>query len=83
MKLQRNVGKTDMTARLLVGAVLVLVGLFAVTGAWMWVLVIVGVLAIASGITRSCILYQVLGISTEKTVKVYPQEPPSNPNQPM
>jgi uncharacterized membrane protein HdeD (DUF308 family) len=83
MKLPKNVGKTDRLIRIIVGIILIGAGIFWLTGAWTYVAVILGLLAIITGIINYCWLYQLLGFSTVKKETVYPPVPPSNPSQPM
>lgn len=55
----KNVGKTDRTARIVLGALLILGALMGY-GLWMWI----GVIPLATGLMSSCPLYSVLGFST-------------------
>jgi hypothetical protein len=59
-----NVGGTDRILRIVVGLVLI-AGFFAMpTLGLRWVLLVVGVVALLTGVMRSCLMYQVLGINT-------------------
>jgi uncharacterized membrane protein len=61
MKLEINVGDTDRMIRIALGVVLALLALFGTIGAWGYLLAII---AIATGVTRSCVAYKLLGMST-------------------
>ena len=64
--MQANVGATDRLIRIVLG--IVLVALFFVLAApWKYVALVVGIVAIATGLMRFCGLYRVLGINTCKT----------------
>ncbi|UJW87318.1 YgaP family membrane protein [Devosia sp. SL43] len=66
-----NVGTPDRIARIVIGAVLVLLpfvsgmALFA-NPVWLWASVIVGVVLIVTALVRFCPLYAILGLSTCK-----------------
>lgn len=66
-----NVGTPDRIARLVIGAVLVLlpllpgIALFA-NPLWFWASLVVGVLLIGTALVRFCPLYAILGLSTCK-----------------
>jgi len=66
---RRNVGGLDRILRVTFGPILVLAGLVLLTGKTSVGLVItlVGVLALITGITRFCVLYIPLGISTARS----------------
>ncbi len=68
----RNVGGLDRAARLIAGAVLLPVGLLSPGTPYGLVMMVVGFLALFTGITRFCILYVPFGIST-----IRPQRPVS------
>jgi hypothetical protein len=63
-----NVGSADRALRALLGIVLILApfvsGAAIFQGALMWVSVIVGAVMLFTAVTRFCLLYRVLGIST-------------------
>jgi hypothetical protein len=63
-----NVGSADRVLRALLGIVLILApfvsGAAIFQGALMWVSVIVGAVMLFTAVTRFCLLYRVLGIST-------------------
>lgn len=60
-----NVGGVDRVLRIVVGLVLIGVYFFFPGNAW-WAIValIVGIIALLTGLTSTCPLYSVLGIST-------------------
>ncbi|MBU1334840.1 MAG: DUF2892 domain-containing protein [Alphaproteobacteria bacterium] len=66
-----NVGTPDRIARLVIGAVLVLlpllpgIALFA-NPLWFWASLVVGVVLIGTALVRFCPLYAILGLSTCK-----------------
>lgn len=66
-----NVGTPDRIARIVIGAVLVLLpflsglALFA-TSLWFWASIVVGAVLIVTAIVRFCPLYAILGLSTCK-----------------
>jgi hypothetical protein len=59
-----NVGGADRILRIVVGLALI-AGFFAVpdTG-WRWVMLAAGVMALFTGVTRSCLMYQLIGVNT-------------------
>ena len=63
-----NVGSVDRVLRALRGIVLILApfvsGAAMFQGPLMWVSVIVGAVMLFTAVTRFCLLYQVLGITT-------------------
>lgn len=66
-----NVGTPDRIARIVIGAVLVLLplvsglALFA-NPLWFWAAIIVGAVLIVTAIVRFCPLYAILGLSTRR-----------------
>lgn len=66
-----NVGTPDRIARLVIGAVLVVlpllpgIALFA-NPLWFWASMVVGVVLIGTALVRFCPLYAILGLSTCK-----------------
>jgi uncharacterized membrane protein YkgB len=59
-----NVGNTDRILRFVLGAVLLLIAVAALTGAWAWVAGIVGAVMIATAATRFCPAYLLIGLKT-------------------
>lgn len=58
----KNVGSPDRIARLVIGALLVLLALTGTIGVWGWI----GVVLIATAVLNFCPLYRIFGISTCK-----------------
>lgn len=59
-----NVGGMDRILRIVVGVVLV-AGFFAVPDSgWRWVMLVAGAVALFTGLTRSCLLYNLIGVNT-------------------
>ncbi|MCO4843783.1 MAG: DUF2892 domain-containing protein [Yoonia sp.] len=58
----KNVGSPDRIARLVIGALLVLLALTGTIGVWGWI----GVVLIATAVLNFCPLYRILGINTCK-----------------
>ncbi len=71
--IRRNVGGLDKTARLVLGPLLLLLGLFffgGLRGEWPGLLIaVVGLLGLATGATGYCPLYVPFGISTAREKK--------------
>ena len=63
LSMKTNVGTTDRIIRLIIGIILVTVGIFFKS----WIIVLVGVLALLTGIVGWCYLYVPFGINTRKT----------------
>lgn len=66
-----NVGTPDRIARIVIGAVLVLLPFFSglalfANPLWLWASVAVGAVLILTAILRFCPLYAILGVSTCK-----------------
>ncbi|UXU75012.1 MULTISPECIES: YgaP family membrane protein [unclassified Paracoccus (in: a-proteobacteria)] len=60
-----NVGSTDRILRIVVGALLILLGLLAgLVGFWKWLAVIVGLVLVATALFRFCPAYRLLGMNT-------------------
>jgi hypothetical protein len=57
-----NIGHTDRILRITVGVTLIGLAVFGITGPWAWI----GVIALATGIFRTCPAYNLLGINTAK-----------------
>jgi hypothetical protein len=58
--MNKNVGGMDKTARIVIGALLILLALTGVIGWWGWL----GVIPLATGVFSRCGLYSLLGINT-------------------
>lgn len=61
-----NVGQNDRIIRFVVGIILLLAGLFAVTGALQVILVILGAILLVTAALRFCPLYLPFKINTLK-----------------
>ncbi len=64
-----NENRTDRAIRLGIGLLSILIGFFALTGAVQQIAFIVGGIALFTGMTGFCLLYQLLGISTNHSAK--------------
>ncbi len=65
MKIHVNEGSLDRTVRIVVGLALLALGLLqTISGAWLWVAVILGAILLITGLVGFCPLYTVLGINT-------------------
>lgn len=62
----QNESDLDKNIRLAVGAISMLLGIFALTGTLQVVALVVGVLGIFTGLTGFCLLYKLFGIKTNK-----------------
>ncbi|MCC5976381.1 MAG: DUF2892 domain-containing protein [Rubellimicrobium sp.] len=62
---ETNVGNTDRIIRIAVGVLLIL-AFFMTSGSWSWLYLLVGAIVLATGVMRSCLLYKVLGYSTNQ-----------------
>ncbi len=65
-----NVGNLDRALRIAAGVVLIVLTLTNLIGPWGWI----GIIPIATGLTRFCPAYPLLGIST---CKVATEDPPA------
>lgn len=61
--MKTNVGGVDKIARIVVGALLILLALTGTIGAWGWI----GVVPLATGLFNVCPLYSLIGVNTCKT----------------
>lgn len=67
-----NVGSTDRSVRIVLGALLAVAGVAGFLGLWAAntlvaaVLTLVGVVVLGTGVTRRCLLYKPFGIDTSK-----------------
>ncbi len=63
-----NVGSADRIVRVILGLVLLALGLFVLRwGGWNWVLIVVGVVSLVTGLAGRCPGYVPLKINTCKT----------------
>ncbi|QCO56786.1 DUF2892 domain-containing protein (plasmid) [Pseudorhodobacter turbinis] len=59
-----NVGGADRVLRIVLGIALI-AAFFALPNlGWRWVLAVVGAVALFTGLSRSCLLYSLIGINT-------------------
>lgn len=63
--MQSNVGSTDRLIRIVLGIALI-AGFFLTAAPLKWVLLVAGVVALATGLFRFCGLYRLLGINTSR-----------------
>jgi hypothetical protein len=63
MEFTTNVGSTDRMIRIGVGALLILLALVGVIGAWGWI----GVVPLATGFVKFCPAYKLIGMNTCET----------------
>ena len=62
-----NEGNVDTIIRIIVGLVLILISVFATLNPTVKVIfIIIGVVALITGLTGFCLVYKLLGISTRK-----------------
>lgn len=61
--MKTNVGGVDKIARIVVGALLILLALTGTIGAWGWI----GIVPLATGLFNFCPLYSLIGVNTCKT----------------
>ncbi|MGM0522334.1 MAG: YgaP family membrane protein [Pseudomonadota bacterium] len=61
--MKTNVGGVDKIARIVVGALLILLALTGTVGAWGWI----GIVPLATGLFNFCPLYSLIGVNTCKT----------------
>ena len=60
--MKKNIGKTDMIIRLIVGIIIIIVGI-VIGSCWG----LIGLIPIITAVTKRCPPYSILGISTHKT----------------
>lgn len=58
--MQENVGVTDKSVRMLVGAMLIVLTLMGTIGVWGWI----GIVPFATGLLNFCPLYTLLRVNT-------------------
>jgi len=63
---KQNESNLDKKIRLVVGVVSLLLAIFMFTGTIQIIVFIVGVLAIVTGLTGFCLLYELFGIKTKR-----------------
>ena len=76
--MRTNEGTVDRVLRIIVGLVLIAVGAWVdLSQAAMWVLIILGIVLLITGIIGWCGLYTLFGISTKKKEPENPGPPPT------
>ncbi|MFH0968671.1 MAG: DUF2892 domain-containing protein [Methanobacteriota archaeon] len=64
---EKNVGKSDQIIRILLGIILLIVSVMGYVGTpWSYLLVIIAIIALLTGIIGTCPLYSLLGLNTRK-----------------
>ncbi len=63
MQMTANIGKVDRIARIVIGALLVILALTGTVGVWGWL----GVILLGTAFVKFCPLYRILGIQTCST----------------
>lgn len=58
--MKKNVGGIDRIARIVVGALLIVLALTGTIGVWGWI----GIVPLATGLLNTCPAYKLLGINT-------------------
>jgi hypothetical protein len=65
--MEKTVGNVDRTIRIILGIILILIPfIFSVGTVLKVILIIIGIIGLFTGITRICLLYNLLGINTCK-----------------
>ncbi|WP_458792877.1 YgaP family membrane protein [Yoonia sp. MH D7] len=59
----KNIGSLDRIARLVIGALLIILTLTGTIGVWGWL----GIILIATALLNFCPLYRLVGVNTCKT----------------
>ncbi|MCF6192366.1 MAG: DUF2892 domain-containing protein [Candidatus Hydrothermae bacterium] len=62
----KNVGRADQWIRIIIGALLILWGLFGLTGTGKWVAIVVGLIPLLTAFVGFCPLYTLIGVNTRK-----------------
>jgi hypothetical protein len=62
--MKTNIGVTDRAIRFLLGAVLLLLGIFVLGDVWRWVAIVLGAIELITSFTGFCLLYLPFGIDT-------------------
>ncbi|MEX0969238.1 MAG: DUF2892 domain-containing protein [Paracoccaceae bacterium] len=61
-----NLGSADRIARLVIGAVLIVLAFVVTLGVWKWVAIIVGAVLVATAFMKFCPIYALLRVRTNK-----------------
>lgn len=62
--MEKNVGKTDKTIRIVVGVILLVLAYLLRSTGFMWTFIVLGVIALATAAMSFCGLYTLLGVNT-------------------
>ncbi len=69
----KNISSTDRLIRLIVGVILLVIAVpslagmaFIGLGGWAWLVGLIGLALLASGVLNFCLVYSLLGINTRK-----------------
>jgi len=62
----QNEGEVDRVVRAILGVILLLVGFNVGSGVWSVILYVLGGLMIVTSLTGFCLIYRLMGISTNK-----------------
>jgi hypothetical protein len=63
---EKNVGIVDRAIRIVIGLVLIAVFVLnLVVAPWSWLVVIVGIIILATGVIGTCGMYSLLGMNTQ------------------
>lgn len=60
MQFEKNIGTPDRIARFVIGALLIVLAITGVIGAWGWI----GILPIATAAINFCPAYRLIGVNT-------------------
>ena len=66
---KQNESDVDKKIRLVLGTVILWLALFVFTGTLQIVALVIGVLAIFTGLTGFCLIYKLFGVKTNKKLK--------------
>lgn len=61
----QNEGEIDRIARVVTGAILIMIGISVLSGQWQVMVFVVGGVLVVTGFTGFCLLYKLFGISTK------------------
>ncbi len=64
--MKTNVGGADRGIRLVLGLILLALGIFAISGTWQWISLIVGAILVLTGLVSFCPLYSLIRVNTAK-----------------
>jgi hypothetical protein len=67
---EKNVGMIDRVIRVILGIVLIVVfALHKVAAPWSYLILLIGLIALVTGVVGTCALYSILGMSTAEKKK--------------